>query len=553
MSITVSLGATNYIIPETDETDWGEQVTNFLVRTATMLDGVSALKSTIPVPLMKSTTSALAAGATLTPTHPTHRVSGSGSAVTLSASTSIANGTYNGELLRLEGDHATNTVTIQDASNVQLRGDITLGLNDTLDLVWDSTLGDWKETARKQSHRLMNQKGLELFEATANGSNKITLRAPAALGGDITWTLPNADSVGFFRSDGAGGITIVAGTSSLDDAYNNGSTITVDTAAITLTVTAAINGITVNKTNTSTGQCVDIDNDGAGAGLRINQDGANYGLEVNRPTGGHVARFRSPTSGNPYISLEASGSVEGRWTAVASGAIQIGSASSSALELHTNGTARVNIAAAANEVAIGGATESGVALKVHGAALIINNNFLQGETAAGANRSLIGVNASDQVVVGDASSSEIVFNFSTADQVKLSNKTLALIGDNGSETREQWGFNDVTVSSGTTVDTASFFPAGSVVTGMSFRITTSLGAGPTSISCGTTGDPTRYLNAVSPLTSGTTFNSLVSGSATQEHLYAAATTMRLTANGGSFSGGVIRCVVHYKTLVAPTS
>jgi hypothetical protein len=91
----------------------------------------------------------LAASATLTAIRNWHRVSGNGGAVTL-GNPAIADGQANGQILLLTGTHASNTVTLLDANNVRLNGNITLGLYDALFLIWDDTVGDWIEVARTQ-------------------------------------------------------------------------------------------------------------------------------------------------------------------------------------------------------------------------------------------------------------------------------------------------------------------------------------------------------------------------------------------------------------------
>ncbi len=67
------------------------------------------------------------------------------SAVVLNATTAIADGAAVGQVLILQGTSDTNTVTLNDGANVQLGATRTLGLNDTLSLIWDGA--NWIETA----------------------------------------------------------------------------------------------------------------------------------------------------------------------------------------------------------------------------------------------------------------------------------------------------------------------------------------------------------------------------------------------------------------------
>ena len=90
-----------------------------------------------------SATTTIAAGASLTPATGFVRISGSGGPVTLSAITAIATGSGTGLMLVLEGTSDVNTVTVPDNANTRLAAARTLGLNDTLTLIWNGT--DWVE------------------------------------------------------------------------------------------------------------------------------------------------------------------------------------------------------------------------------------------------------------------------------------------------------------------------------------------------------------------------------------------------------------------------
>jgi hypothetical protein len=93
--------------------------------------------------VMTSSTATLAAGATLAPTKGYVRVAGSGGPVTLGATTAIDDGPTTGSILILEGTSDVNTVGVPDNANTKLSGTRTLGLNDTLMLIWNGT--DWVE------------------------------------------------------------------------------------------------------------------------------------------------------------------------------------------------------------------------------------------------------------------------------------------------------------------------------------------------------------------------------------------------------------------------
>lgn len=482
MSYNKTLFGNTVSVPESGNPSVGVAATAILDDLIDQADASSTLLiSGVVVPKRASTTTSLAAAATLTQTHPVHRVSGSGAAVTLSGTTSIADGVVDGQILKLVGNHATNTVTIQNGSNVQLtRGDITLAQFDSLTLAWNSTQGDWTEDARSSSHKFANQGSIQLFEGAGGGQNKISLRAPSTLAGDITWTLPAADSAGFFQSDGAGNVTI--GTASgvtLDAAYIGGRTITSNLGVITVNVSTNNQGLLLNKTGAGAGNVLEIDNDGTGNGLLITQDGAAEAATLNRPTGGLVLRVRAGTSGDPYVSVDSNSAREARFGVVDAGNVFVGSGSNHSLELRTNNTARLTVST------VGSLTHT--------------------------------------------------------------------IGSNGAIISTLQNMATITNPSGATVD-AALIPAGCMVLGVSARVTSSIG-GCASIDVGIAGATDRFANDMGP-TAGSTSDMYANGTETQPRVYAAATSVRISAVGGAvnFDGtGTIKITVIYLDLTAQTS
>lgn len=85
------------------------------------------------------------------------RVQGSGGAVTVTATPSIADA-RDGEELIIQGNSDTNTLTLQDESNLansglQLAGgaDVTLGKGDTIYLTYDEGDDKWYEISRSNN------------------------------------------------------------------------------------------------------------------------------------------------------------------------------------------------------------------------------------------------------------------------------------------------------------------------------------------------------------------------------------------------------------------
>lgn len=150
MSQNATYSGTTYPIPETDEVDWGETMTNFEVQQALGSNTTSCVLATANQGAHRAvaTSTTLAAAATLTQTYARHKVDGSGGAVTLSGTTAIADGTFDGQILIIQGASASNTVTIQDGANTRMNGNMLLALGSVLTLVWDLADSNWVELWR---------------------------------------------------------------------------------------------------------------------------------------------------------------------------------------------------------------------------------------------------------------------------------------------------------------------------------------------------------------------------------------------------------------------
>jgi len=146
MSISKSLFDQTRLVPETDETGWGSEVTEQLVDLLDCANSIHHVDGSDNIHVRyPPTTSSLAAGATLTPTAPCHRVAGTPGAVTLAG---IASGSKDGQLLVLLGSHAVNTVSLTYSATLLLNGDITLASGDVLRLIWDNSNTRWVELNR---------------------------------------------------------------------------------------------------------------------------------------------------------------------------------------------------------------------------------------------------------------------------------------------------------------------------------------------------------------------------------------------------------------------
>lgn len=129
---------------------WGSAVSSLILHIIDLLNSwfISTNKVRHKYPVATAT---LASGATLSPGSVSSiaRVSGSGGPVTLNATTAIADGEEDGQLLILVGTHATNTVTVNDAANTDLGANRTLALGSVLALLYNDSRSLWEEMSWK--------------------------------------------------------------------------------------------------------------------------------------------------------------------------------------------------------------------------------------------------------------------------------------------------------------------------------------------------------------------------------------------------------------------
>lgn len=125
-------------------------------------------------------------------------------------------------------------------------------------------------------------------------------------------------------------------------------------------------------------------------------------------------------------------------------------------------------------------------------------------------------------------------------------------GANGQ--RENWTLASTTVtcSSGSTCTASNLIPSGSMVTGVTIRVTTAI-TGPATIQIGDGTDADRWGTGIAIAANTTTTGSAFTINTVP--FYAATTSVVLTAvgGGGSFTAGVVRITVHYHDFTAATS
>ena len=135
MAQTVTLNSVDYTIPDPGEKGYGANLTAYLVAlgAATTGDSVGTAVAT--------------AGSTVSPSSNIIILSAA-SAVSLSGTTAISDGSNDGQLLELVGTSDTNTVQVPDGANTNLNGDVILGAEESITLRWNDTDSEWVERTR---------------------------------------------------------------------------------------------------------------------------------------------------------------------------------------------------------------------------------------------------------------------------------------------------------------------------------------------------------------------------------------------------------------------
>ena len=123
-------------------------------------------------------------------------------------------------------------------------------------------------------------------------------------------------------------------------------------------------------------------------------------------------------------------------------------------------------------------------------------------------------------------------------------------GSNGQRTYFRQATTISSALSGASYTASNIIPAGSLVLGVSVRVTTAI-TGATTFQVGYAGDPDAW-GATVAIASGTT-TTPANFTITGPIFFATATSVVATANGSNFAGGVLRTTVHYIEIGAATS
>lgn len=121
---------------------------------------------------------------------------------------------------------------------------------------------------------------------------------------------------------------------------------------------------------------------------------------------------------------------------------------------------------------------------------------------------------------------------------------------NGQAFNIETASTNLTGLSGATATATNLIPAGSIVFGVTVRVTTGI-TGATTFDIGDGTDVDRW-GAARPIAAGTT-TTAANFTITSVPIYASATSVVLTANGSNFTAGDVRVTVHFARLTAATT
>jgi hypothetical protein len=177
----------------------------------------------------------------------------------------------------MSGD-VTYTLPAADGSSGTI-----LSTNGAGTLSWTGTLSALTITTLTSDTIILDDQGeLRLREATGGGTNYTGFKAPAALAGNVIYTMPTADGAAstFLQTDGGGNLSWATSTATLQVAYDNAEDITCGAATSTWSQANNNTILSLVKTGVGAGYPLSITNDGSAYGAYISQTASNYGVYI---------------------------------------------------------------------------------------------------------------------------------------------------------------------------------------------------------------------------------------------------------------------------------
>jgi len=283
-------------------------------------------------------------------------------------------------------------------------------------------------------------------EGTSNGSNKVTLKGPDSLAGDITITLPSTDGNNgdVLVSDGSGNLSFSAPAASSFTISDNQGTPNTDSFATGSTLTfAGTAGIKTTVSDNSVGIVVDVNGTTALTSLADADEFLVYDASAT------ANRKITAEDVADYIYAGLSGDI----TVTEAGVVSI-AANSVALGTDTTGNYVATVAGTSNQITVSGSGSEGGAVTV----ALADDVVLVGDLTVGGNdikssggTTAITLSSADATVAGDltVSGNDIKMNGGTTALTFSGSGDVAVAGD------LKVGGNDIKASDGTTALTLS--------------------------------------------------------------------------------------------------
>lgn len=283
-------------------------------------------------------------------------------------------------------------------------------------------------------------------EGTSNGSNKVTLKGPDSLAGDITITLPSTDGNNgdVLVSDGSGNLSFSAPAASSFTISDNQGTPNTDSFATGSTLTfAGSAGVKTTISDNQVGIAVDVNGTTALTALADADEFLVYDASAT------ANRKITAEDVADYIYAGLSGDI----TVTEAGVVSI-AANSVALGTDTTGNYVATVAGTSNQITVSGSGSEGGAVTV----ALADDVVLVGDLTVGGNdikssggTTAITLSSADATVAGDltVSGNDIKMNGGTTALTFSGSGDVAVAGD------LKVGGNDIKASDGTTALTLS--------------------------------------------------------------------------------------------------
>ena len=308
-------------------------------------------------------------------------------------------------------------------------------------------------------------------EGTSNGSNKVTLKGPDSLAGDIVITLPSTDgnSGDVLVSDGSGNLSFSAPAASSFTISDNQGTPNTDSFATGGTLTfAGSAGIKTTVSDNQVGIVVDVNGTTALTALADADEFLVYDASAT------ANRKITAEDVADYIYAGLSGDI----TVTEAGVVTIG-ANSVALGTDTTGNYVATVAGTTNQISVTGSGSEGGAVTV----ALTNDVALVGDLTVGGNdikssggTTAITLSGADAAIAGDLTVTGNDIKSSSATAITLSGADVAIAGDltvTGNDIKSSGGTTALTLSGANVTVAGNLTVSGTTTTVNSTTLTVS--------------------------------------------------------------------------------